>query len=327
MYPADFPLVVNRMIYFVLFFVTRIKWESDRRNLPLVDHDWQLYLDIHIASALRLRRLPDLQNPVGYNDQVKWLMLFAQHELMPVCADKVRVREYVSERLGPKVLIPIRVIANSWSEIEDELTRGPAVLKCSHDSGSTTLLDSLDAKKIANLRQHYERQLSREHGVGKGEWHYKGIEPRLVLEERLPGSDPRVGPADIKVHCVNGQPRMVHIIDNRQADSRQAFFSAQGEPLSLSLKPHRGKINGFEFDKVKSIILPLVTKLAEPFRYVRVDFYLVEDKPFFGEMTFFEEAGLFPRRSEEIELASAIGIECVNPRPTLHNSLWKDASG
>jgi len=326
MYPQHFPDFLKKTLYGFLTLVVRLKWAKDRRSLPLRPHDWELYLDIHIASALRLHRLPNLIAPVGYNDEVKWLMLFSQHELMPVCADKFRARQYVAQTIGEEFLIPLRAVSESWIDIEQALKEGDGVLKCSHDSGTATLFDSLSEEQILNLKSLYESRLLREHGVGKGEWHYRGIKPLLIVEEKLPGSRPEVGPADIKVHCVGGEPRMVHIIDSRQTTSRQAFFSQDGESLNLRIKPHRAKIENFDFEGVRQKIFPLVSRLAKPFPYVRVDFYLVGEKPYFGELTFFEEAGLFLKRSEELDLASAIGIQCDKPQPTIHRSLLRTDS-
>lgn len=323
MYPRNLPAFLKKTIFTVLALISRLKWIRDRRSLPLQREDWGLYLDIHVASALRLHRLPNLLAPAGYNDQVKWLMLFSQHELMPLCADKFRVRQYVADKIGEEFLIPLRAVGESWTDVEQALREGDGALKCSHDSGTTTLFGSLSEEKIRNMKTLYESRLLREHGVGKGEWHYRGIKPLLLVEERLPGLNPEVGPADIKVHCADGQPRMVHIIDSRQAASRQAFFSGEGKPLDLRIKPHRAKIENFDFEAVREKIIPLATRLAEPFHYVRVDFYLVEGKPYFGELTFFEEAGLFPKKSEELDLASAIGIRCERPKPTIHHSLTR----
>lgn len=321
MYPPKFPAFLKRSLYGALLAIVWLKWLADKEVLPLKSLDWELYFDIHVASALRLRRFPNLQDPRGYNDQVKWLMLFAQHELMPLCADKFRVREYVADKIGADHLIPLRVAATSWSEVLPALREGPGVLKCSHDSGTTTLFHDLNEAQIEKLKQRYAGRLSREYGVGKGEWHYGSIRPRFLVEERLPGATPHVGPADIKVHCVKGRPSLVHVIDSRQSNSRQAFFSPDGGPLNLRVKAHRETIVDYDFDPIRTKILPLATTLAEPFKYVRVDFYLIEGTPYFGEMTFFEEAGLFTNRWEEIDLSQAIGLSCDEPIPTIHHSL------
>ena len=321
MYPPKFPVFLKRSVYTALLVIVWLKWLVDRQVLPLKTHDWELYFDIHAAAALRLKRFPHLHNPHGYNDQVKWLMLFAQHELMPLCADKIEVREYVADKIGAEHLIPLRAVADSWSEVLPALREGPGVLKCSHDSGTTTLFHDLSESQIEKLEQRYAGRLSREYGVGKGEWHYGSIRPRFLVEERLPGATPHVGPADIKIHCVKGIPSLVHVIDSRQSNSRQAFFSPDGEPRSLRVKAHRETIVDYDFEPVRAKILPLAKILAEPFHYVRVDFYLIGDTPYFGEMTFFEEAGLFTNRWEELDLGHAVGLRCDDPVPTIHHSL------
>lgn len=264
--------------------------------------------------------MPNLRNPSGYNDQVKWLMLFAQHPLMPICADKVKVRDYVADRIGPDFLVKAKAVSRHWPDIEPFLWEGPGVLKCSHDSGSSTLFETMDLEKVKKLESRFERELLRQHGYGKGEWHYQRVVPQLIVEEKLPGPRPGAGPIDVKIHCVEGKPRLVHIIEDRQGDSRQAFFSATtGKRLELRVKPHRKRILEFDFQVVRTHVLPLALPLAEPFRYVRVDFYLVGNTPYFGELTFFEEAGLFSSRDEERDLSQAIGLRCDDPQPTIHN--------
>lgn len=293
----------------------------DALMLPLRARDWELYLDIHIVSLLRLRRFPNLHSPKGYNDQMKWLMLFAQHELMPVCADKIRVRTYVADTIGGAHLIPLKVTTSDWKDVVPLLAGGTGVLKCSHDSGSTTLFEFLEPQTIAKLEGKYQHFMSREHGVGKGEWQYRGATRAFIVEEKLPGPAPDIGPADVKVHCVQGEPRMVHIIESRQSQSRQAFFSADGSRLKVRLKQHREEIEMYDFEVVRQKVIPLAAALSAPFKYVRVDFYVINDFPYFGELTFFEEAGIFPNRYEEQDLAAVIGIDCSGPRPTIHSTL------
>jgi hypothetical protein len=322
-YPPELPAFAKRLTYLFLCSAVAVKWMVDVFTKPLKASDWELYLDIHIVSLLRLRRFPNLHRPKGYNDQMKWLMLFAQHQLMPVCADKIKVRAHVADTIGGAHLIPLKATTTEWKEVVPLLSQGTGVLKCTHDSGSTTLFEFLEPQTIAKLEAKYQRFLSREHGVGKGEWHYQGATRAFIVEEKLPGPAPDIGPADVKVHCVEGEPRMVHIIESRQSHSRQAFFSADGSRLKVRLKQHRGEIESYNFDVVREKVLPLAAALSAPFKYVRVDFYVIDDFPYFGELTFFEEAGIFPHPDEEQDLAAAIRINCTDPRPTLHSTLLK----
>jgi hypothetical protein len=319
MYPQWLPNVLRKAIFLAISAASWLKWTLDRRSLPLTEADWQLYLDIHVVSAIRLKRLPNLLRPRGFNDQMKWLMLFGQDELMPECVDKLQARKVVSDKIGPQHLIPLRA-AGSWADVLPALKSGSGVLKCTHDSGSAVLFDSLSPDDIDKLEGRFHALLSKEHGVGKGEWHYGRFRPQLLVEERLPGSRPDCGPTDIKVHCVNGEPRLIHFIDGRQArDQSQAFFLPNGKRIQVAVKPDREQMREFDATRALQFVLPPAKKLAGNFRYVRTDFYLVEDKVFFGELSFHEQAGLFQSRREEQDLGRVLRISCDNPSPTLRS--------
>ena len=216
LFPEKIPFFVRKLIFFLLSFVSRAKFLFESRSLPLKRHDWPLYLDIHVVSALRLRRLPNLLKPDGFNDQMKWLMLFGQHELMPACADKYEVRKYVAETVGREYLIPLKSAGYKWMDIAESVSTGEGVVKCSHDSGSAFLFKDATPQELAVLEERFGRLLLREHGVGKGEWYYGHYAPQLIVEERLWSPDKQTSPTDIKVHCVNGKPSLVHVIDGRQ---------------------------------------------------------------------------------------------------------------
>lgn len=322
MFPHWLPIWARFVFHQIFSAVVFVKWKFDRKVLPLKSTDWGLYLDIHITSILRLRRMPNLRSPRGFNDQMKWLMLFDQHSMMPTCADKYQVRGHVADTIGGKHLIPLRAHGFSWQDVESEVQTGSGVIKCSHDSGSARLFENLSTEEVAGLGRHFTRLLGRTHGVGKGEWHYGAHTPRLIVEQRLPGSRPGGGPADVKVHCVGGKPRLIHIIEGRQSrDQKHAFFLPSGERVSLRVKAHRGSLDVPNIETVRKLVLPLARKLAEPFGYVRTDFYVLGDSVFFGELSFHEEAGLFAKKEEEHDLAAFLDIDCVNPKPTIHNDL------
>lgn len=321
MYPPQFPHIVKFGLYLTIRTLARIKFLRDSKKLPLRSYDFGLYLDIHVVSMLRLRRFPNLLNPSGYNDQVKWHMLFAQHEFMPICADKGAARDFIERHIGPGYLVPIVVKSQHWEHIEPHLRNGSGVLKCSHDSGSATFFSNPTEEEIEKLRQKFSTLISRPYGVGKGDWVYGVVEPCFLVEQILPGSGGREVPDDFKVHCVNGEPRLIHIIRSRQKNSSQAFFLPDGTQVYPRVKPHRDTIPGFDIEKSLDLTLPFVRKVAKYFRYVRVDLYLVDEQVYAGEISFFEESGLFADRREEKDLGDLIQMSCVNPLPTIHNQL------
>lgn len=323
-YPPNTPILARRVIYVALWLASRAKFLIDSRCLPLGKADWSLFLDIHVISALRLRRFPNLKAPRDYNDQIKWLMMFAQHQDMSTCVDKLRVRDYVSRKIGKEHLIPLIATAKTWDVIEPYLSSSKGVLKCAHDSGSALLFDRVNPEFLNELKLKYEKLLSKEYGVGKGEWPYRDATRAFLVEEQLEGATKESLPDDIKVHCVNGQPKLIHIIADRQTVPKQAFFLPNGTRVFPRVKPGRAQIFDFDFTSVREKILPLAQSLSEPFAYVRTDFYLSSNHPYFGEMTFFEEAGLFADPAESRDLAALLNIECTLPSPSLATKATDD---
>jgi hypothetical protein len=156
---------------------------------------------------------------------------------------------------------------------------------------------------------------------------YGFVEPQFLVEERLPGSDFNSGPADIKIHCVDGIPKLIHVIQGRQTFQRQGFFNASGESLNLRIKPHRQRITDVKIEEILDLVRRPAELLSAPFRYVRVDLYIASGTVYFGELTFYEESGLFKNRGEERDLAEALEIDCSQPKPSIHGALGHRGQG
>ena len=100
---------------------------------------------------------------------------------------------------------------------------------------------------------------------------------------------------DYKFFCFNGKVKFMFIASNRQGsgDTYFDFFDLdfnhlpfmQGHPNAPEL-PH--KPNNFN----KMILL--AEKLSKDIPHVRVDFYEVNNRIYFGEMTFYHFSGLMP---------------------------------
>jgi len=148
------------------------------------------------------------------------------------------------------------------------------------------------------------------------------------VEERLWSPDRMTSPTDIKIHCVGGRPRLVHLIDGRQTGvESQAFFDPDGNPKQVRVKPHREGLSRSHPLPPFNEIMPLAYALAAPFRYVRVDLYFVDGKVYFGELNFNEQAGLFQSRDEELSLGWALDIPCSEPNPTVNTAIPRHQEG
>ena len=101
---------------------------------------------------------------------------------------------------------------------------------------------------------------------------------------------------DYKWFCFNGEPKAFFIASDRQKEGEETKFDfydtefnhlpfVQGHPNS---KVELDKPIGFE------IMKELAAKLSKGIPEVRVDFYDVDGKVYFGEFTFFHYGGMTP---------------------------------
>lgn len=305
-------------MFFLCWLVVGLKWYIDKRFLPLSARDWTLYSDIHIVAILRRRNMPNLIRPRTFNDQIRWHMLFAQSALMPKLCDKVGVREYVTQKIGSQYLVPL-IGTGSLDDVLPLLTKYSGYLKCSHDSGSAEFVTPEMAPQIDAIRTRFQTLLARTYGVGKGEWPYGLVLPRLIFEQHLPSADGHQSPPDLKVHCVRGIPRLFQVIAARKVREMGALFLPTGERLDFDSRDDRLPLEGFSPEPFFPLASELAGKLSENLDYVRVDFYVSGSRLFFGEMTFFPESGLFQGQGHK-KLGELMGLDCSNARKSIYDS-------
>jgi hypothetical protein len=99
---------------------------------------------------------------------------------------------------------------------------------------------------------------------------------------------------DYKLYCFNGEPKMVNVIYDRfsETGSKELFYSPQWERFDVISGGHApdSSIN-VEKPKCLDKMLELARILSAGIAQVRVDFYLIHDKIYFGELTFFSAGG------------------------------------
>jgi hypothetical protein len=318
MFPPHLPSFVRWGLYCLMVATIATKWVWDSSRLPLRARDWVLYCDIHVVSAIRLRSFPNLRNPRSFNDQIRWLMLFDQKESLPALVDKIQVRDAVRELVGEKHLVPVTNIG-SFDQLVPTLKSGEGFIKCSHDSGSASFFSSCSDEDVQRLRLKYERHLSKKYGVGKGEWPYGLVEPRLFIESCLPGPERGVSPTDYKVHCAGGVAKVVQVVANRQKNPAGGLFLPDGRDLGFNIRDDRIYVSNKPSKSDISRVVTVAEVLARGHRYVRVDLYVIGSNVVFGELTFYPESGLYPGGGHR-KVASLMEIDCTSPNQSVYDS-------
>lgn len=108
---------------------------------------------------------------------------------------------------------------------------------------------------------------------------------------------------DYKFFCFNGKPLFYFIASDRNNSSNDMpifdFYSLDGDLLPFNNKGYRSsKVKHIEIPQMNEMI-SVASELASNIPFLRVDFYLIKDKVYFGETTFYHDSGFVPFEPQE----------------------------
>ena len=238
----------------------------------------------------------DLRNPKTLNDKILKLKLekYGKDPLVKKCADKFAVREYVSSCDYGDILVPLIAIYDKVSEIEWDRLPESFAMKWNFGCGYNIICPKKSELDIVSSIKKMKKWKNSKKYLDYSEVQYMGVKKKILVEEYLSSID-NVFPADYKVYCFNGIPRAILYMDDRGKECiRAAFFDIDWNYIG---KPQNSKYLDFDFLPSKPECLTKMIeaskRLSLPFEFVRVDFYCVGGKLYFGEMTFTPAGGFF----------------------------------
>lgn len=250
-------------------------------------HSRMSYAEIESAVGSQYRKMfgrtLNWDNPQTYNEKIHVSKVYMPDPIKTRLADKVAVREWITERIGSEYLIPLLGVYDSFDEIDFDALPDSFVIKCNHDSGSYTIVK--DKSKIDRdfLRRKYELLMRRNFAWMGWEMHYRDIPHKIVIEKYIDNAAVN----DYRFYCFDGKPYYcaVDFYDSSHKRSARNIYGMSWDiqPFIFQYPNYTGKAPCPDnFGELKDI----AQKLAEGFPQVRVDLYSAESKVFFGEMTF-----------------------------------------
>lgn len=248
----------------------------------------------------RMGKKLNLENPQTFNEKLQWLKLYDRKPIYTTMVDKHAVKEYVAERIGEEYIIPTLGVWNNFDEIDFDALPNQFVLKCSHDSGGLVICrdkDKLDkeaakAKINASLKQNFYYHTR--------EWPYKNVKPRIIAEAYMEDSK-TAELRDYKFFCFDGVVKALFVATERQKAGEEVkfdFFDPDYNHLPFRQGHPNAKILPEKPEKLEEM-KRLAATLSKGIPQVRVDFYEVDGKVYFGELTFSHFAGMVPFEPEE----------------------------
>ncbi|KEI03770.1 ATP-grasp fold amidoligase family protein [Clostridium botulinum] len=249
----------------------------------------------------------NLKNPKTFNEKLQWLKLYDRNPLYTKLVDKYEVREYIEKEIGKDYLIPLIGV---WDKFEDiDFTKLPErfVLKCTHDSGSVFICTDKSKFNIDEVEKKINKALKRNYYYFAREWPYKNVKPRIICEEFI--SDKEASPDDYKVLCFNGKAKLIGVHIDRYSNHKLDNYDIH---WNKTLIGKDGPMSDLVYDKPIEFenMIMLSEKLASEKSHVRIDWFIVDNKLYFGEVTFYEAAGFdhFDNEEDDYLLGSWIKL-------------------
>lgn len=242
---------------------------------------------------IKMGRPLNLSDPQTYTEKLQWLKLYDRKPEYTVLQDKYAVRDYVAKTIGSEYLIPLLGV---WEDAKDiDFTKLPDqfVLKCNHDSASVIICRDKTKLDYEKTREKLNECLRTNYYLSAREWAYKDIKPLIIAEKYMAMSNQETL-TDYKFFCFSGKAKIVMLTSGEAhtRNRRNDLFDISFNRLPIQ----RGNVEGSNvlYNKPEKfdVLVSLAERIAGNIPFIRVDFYLIEDHPYFGEVAFYPSAGL-----------------------------------
>ena len=239
-------------------------------------------------------KLP-LDNPQTYNEKLQWLKLYNRKPEYVQMVDKYEAKHYVANIIGEEYIIPTIGVWDSIDAINFDELPNQFVLKCTHDSGGIVICKDKSKLDVNAAKRKLKKGLKSNYYYQNREWPYKNVKPRIIAEQYMEDSDTHEL-RDYKFFCFDGVMKALFIASERQVKGEETkfdFFDADFRHLDI----RNGHPNADEppakpktFEEMKK----MAELLSKDIPHLRVDFYEVNGKAYFGELTFSHWSGMVP---------------------------------
>lgn len=276
------------------------------RNKWLAKHNPKRLTEILYSSMMHGKKL-NWDNPDDLNAKIQWLKFNGDIDLWARCADKFAVRQYVEERGCADLLVDFY---GKWDRAEDidwEALPNSFILKTNNGSGGNFICRDKSKEDIKAMTQKIHEWLLLKFSDLYVEPHYAKIVPCAIAEELLDAKCQDVESkslVDYKVWCFDGKPLYIWVCHNREPDSVQVATY----DTNWNYRPEKSVFTSVfrksevEIPKPMCLdkMLESASKLSKEHPEVRVDFYVVNNKCYFGEMTFTSLGGYMDFYSDDM---------------------------
>lgn len=252
----------------------------------------KLYLTL--LFRLKMGFWIDWKNPKTFSEKLQWLKLYDRNPKYTTMVDKYAVKEYVAKIIGEEYIIPTLGVWDRPEDIDWDSLPQKFVLKTTHGGGGSGVVICKDKATfdketaIAKLKKSFNKCIYNY----LREWPYKNVDKKIIIEQYL--YDVKCESLrDYKFFCFNGKVEFFKVDYDRFTEHGANYYSLDGRMLEFGEKAYPRRLD-IEIDLPKSLekMILIAENLSVGTLFLRVDLYEVNNKIFFGELTFYPSGGV-----------------------------------
>lgn len=247
---------------------------------------------IRICYAWRHRRLPNLDDPRLFTELIQHRKLCSRTPRFAAMTDKLAAKQIATAALGPEWIVP--TLWQGTTLPPSIPFPVPAILKARHGCNQYAALDRTPSSAYWRwLRWRGRSWQRRAYGRWLDEAAYQNVPRGLLAEPLLGGALPL--PIDYKIYVFRGQATHVQVHLDRAKRHRWILHDRNWRQLVQQTETPTRPAS-------LAAMLDAAEILAVGLDFLRIDFYEITGRPYFGEFCVYPGSGLDRFAAEWIDV-------------------------
>lgn len=255
-------------------------------------------IQLSLLHRVYVGKFINWNNPKTFTEKLQWLKIYNRKPEYTLMVDKYAVKDYVANIIGEEYIIPTLGVWNSPEEIDWDSLPQQFVLKTTHGGGSNGVWICKDKSMFDRQKcvKEMHRSLKTDLYWKFREWPYKDVPKRIIAEKFMIESLPQKAEkdlADYKFFCFGGEPKYCQVIRDRRSVETIDFYDMQWSHMPfVGLNPvTKNGLNPVTKPLHLDKMIEICRVLSKDIPFARVDLYVIDDKEYFGEITFYPASG------------------------------------
>lgn len=225
-----------------------------------------------------------IMNPETFSQKIYHLRdQYKDNGLATKVSDKLAVRDYISASIGGGVLNNLLFTTDDPHNIDYDKLPDRFVIKTNHASGTNIIVKDKSLIDKDEINQKLSQWLKKNYADASGEMQYYKIKPQILIESYLEDEGEEFL-IDYKFWCFDGLVSYFQVINRDNVGLKRYCFHNEFKKCDYFTEEGNDYQN---IRRPKSLdeMIKYSEALSKGFPFVRVDFYEINGKPIFGEMT------------------------------------------